>query len=125
MQANGSELMSSRMHGSEEALATFACARARTLETPCCLVGGLGMGFTLRAAGRTDAANDLARKAWVDAITALCDRGYAVLDVLAAVDRGDAREVIVALVDPDTGERALDTLFLRARAQSRSSEQRG
>ena len=28
----------------------FACARARTLEAPRCLVGGLGMGFTLRAA---------------------------------------------------------------------------
>ena len=47
--ASGQSLMSSRMHGSEEALATFACARARTLEAPCCLVGGLGMGFTLRA----------------------------------------------------------------------------
>ncbi|MSO30364.1 MAG: spermidine synthase [Acidobacteria bacterium] len=47
--ANGQSLMSSRMHGSEEALATFGCARARTLDAPCCLVGGLGMGFTLRA----------------------------------------------------------------------------
>ena len=28
--------MSSRLHGSEEALAMFACARARTLEAPCC-----------------------------------------------------------------------------------------
>ena len=48
--ASGQTLMSSRMHGSEEALATFGCARASTLEAPCCLVGGLGMGFTLRAA---------------------------------------------------------------------------
>ena len=48
--AGGQTLMSSRMHGSEEALATFACARARTLEAPRCLIGGLGMGFTLRAA---------------------------------------------------------------------------
>ena len=47
--ANGRTLMSSRMHGSEEALATLACRRARTLEEPCVLVGGLGMGFTLRA----------------------------------------------------------------------------
>jgi spermidine synthase len=46
---NGKPLMSSRMHGSEEALATFACQRARALEQPCVLVGGLGMGFTLRA----------------------------------------------------------------------------
>jgi spermidine synthase len=47
--ANGKSLMSSRMHGSEEALATFGCLRARKLEEPCVLVGGLGMGFTLRA----------------------------------------------------------------------------
>ena len=32
--ANGKSLMSSRMHGSEEALATFACRRARTLAQP-------------------------------------------------------------------------------------------
>lgn len=47
--ANGKSLMSSRMHGSEEALATIGCRRARTLEQPSVLVGGLGMGFTLRA----------------------------------------------------------------------------
>jgi spermidine synthase len=47
--ANGKSLMSSRMHGSEEALATLACRRARTLAAPWVLVGGLGMGFTLRA----------------------------------------------------------------------------
>lgn len=47
--AGGAILMSSRMHGSEEALATFACQRARRLERPSVLIGGLGMGFTLRA----------------------------------------------------------------------------
>jgi spermidine synthase len=47
--AGGRSLMSSRMHGSEEALAAFACRQARTLETPSVLIGGLGMGFTLRA----------------------------------------------------------------------------
>jgi spermidine synthase len=47
--ANGKSLMSSGMYGSEEALATLACRRARTLEQPCVLIGGLGMGFTLRA----------------------------------------------------------------------------
>ena len=47
--ANGKSLMSSRMHGSEEALATLACWWARKLEQPRVLVGGLGMGFTLRA----------------------------------------------------------------------------
>ncbi len=47
--ANGKPLMSSAMYGSEEALATFACRNARKLEEPCVLIGGLGMGFTLRA----------------------------------------------------------------------------
>ncbi len=47
--ADGKALMSSRMHGSEEALATLGCGRARLLEEPCVLIGGLGMGFTLRA----------------------------------------------------------------------------
>jgi spermidine synthase len=47
--ADGKDLMSSRMKGSEEELARVGCDRARKLETPCVLVGGLGMGFTLRA----------------------------------------------------------------------------
>jgi spermidine synthase len=47
--AGGKPLMSSRMHGSEEALAEVACRQARALESPTALVGGLGMGFTLRA----------------------------------------------------------------------------
>jgi len=48
--ANGKSLMSSRMHGSEEALATLGCRRARMLKKPVVLIGGLGMGYTLRAA---------------------------------------------------------------------------
>jgi spermidine synthase len=48
--ANRQSLMSSRMHGSEDALAVLGCRRARTLARPRVLVGGLGMGFTLRAA---------------------------------------------------------------------------
>ncbi len=48
--AGGKLLMSSRMHGSEEALAALACERARALPAPSVLIGGLGMGFTVRAA---------------------------------------------------------------------------
>jgi len=44
------ELMSSRLFGSEEALATLACFRIKALAQPRLLIGGLGMGFTLRAA---------------------------------------------------------------------------
>jgi spermidine synthase len=47
--ANGATLMSSRMHGSEEALATFACQPAQTKKQSSVLIGGLGMGFTVRA----------------------------------------------------------------------------
>ena len=47
--ADGAILMSSRAHGSEEALAAFACRGMRTLKRPSVLIGGLGMGFTLRA----------------------------------------------------------------------------
>lgn len=46
----GQELMSSRMHGSEEALATITCRRLEAIDAPRLLIGGLGMGFTLRAA---------------------------------------------------------------------------
>jgi len=44
------ELMSSRLRGSEEALATLACERLRDPSRSHVLIGGLGMGFTLRAA---------------------------------------------------------------------------
>lgn len=50
IEADGQTLMSSRMHGSEDALAIRGCARARALAQPRVLIGGLGMGFTLRAA---------------------------------------------------------------------------
>ncbi len=44
------ELMNSRLSGSEEALATVTCARLKGRPRPQMLIGGLGMGFTLRAA---------------------------------------------------------------------------
>ena len=43
-------LMSTRLRGSEEALATLACERIAGRPRPAILIGGLGMGFTLRAA---------------------------------------------------------------------------
>jgi spermidine synthase len=44
------ELMSTRMRGSEEALATMTIARLMGRAAPRLLIGGYGMGFTLRAA---------------------------------------------------------------------------
>lgn len=48
IRVDGHDLMSSTVHGSEDALATIGCAVAAP--APVVLVGGLGMGFTLRAA---------------------------------------------------------------------------
>ena len=44
------ELMNSRTHGSEDALAEQTCARLKGCANPRLLIGGLGMGFTLAAA---------------------------------------------------------------------------
>ena len=44
------ELMNSRLSGSEEALARLACRKFNDRSAPRILIGGLGMGFTLRAA---------------------------------------------------------------------------
>jgi spermidine synthase len=48
IRVGGLELMSSRAHGSEEALAQLALNNISS-QRPVVLVGGLGMGFTLRA----------------------------------------------------------------------------
>jgi spermidine synthase len=50
MMLGQNELMNSRLSGSEEALATLACRRIEAVKRPHLLIGGLGMGFTLRAA---------------------------------------------------------------------------
>lgn len=44
------ELMNSRLSGSEETLARLSCERIAGRKQPRTLIGGLGMGFTLRAA---------------------------------------------------------------------------
>lgn len=44
------ELMNTRMSGSEEALATMTVERLKNARAPHLLIGGYGMGFTLRAA---------------------------------------------------------------------------
>ncbi len=50
MMLGQNELMNSRLSGSEEALATLACRRIEAVKRASLLIGGLGMGFTLRAA---------------------------------------------------------------------------
>lgn len=49
VQVDGKVLMTSRRHGSEDELARIGCARVNSA-SPHVLIGGLGFGFTLRAA---------------------------------------------------------------------------
>ena len=123
--ANGKSLMSSRMHGSEEALATFACRTLQARAEPRVLVGGLGMGFTLRAtldALPTDAVVVVAEL--LDAVVAwnrgplgplagfpLKDRRVqvAVGDVAVAL-RSNPGRFDAVLLDVDNGPSAFSTL---------------
>ena len=87
--ADGKDLMSSRMKGSEEALATFGCQRARALAEPCVLVGGLGMGFTLRAA--LDVLPSGAEVVVAELLSAVVDWNRGVLGPLANHPLADRR----------------------------------
>jgi spermidine synthase len=49
IRVGGRELMNSRVHGSEEALAELACDRIGNRIRPRVLIGGLGLGYTLAA----------------------------------------------------------------------------
>jgi spermidine synthase len=50
IRVDGAELMNSRSHGSEEAMAELACASIASFPCSRVLIGGLGMGYTLAAA---------------------------------------------------------------------------
>ena len=92
---DGQHLMSSRMHGSEDALAEVACERARALPRPRVLVGGLGMGFTLRAT--LDLLPPQATVLVVELLAAVVLWNRSLLGELAAHPLGDSRvEVQVA-----------------------------
>lgn len=49
IRVDGYELMNTRVHGSEDALAEIACAKLKDSSHAHVLIGGLGMGFTLAA----------------------------------------------------------------------------
>ena len=97
--ADGHSLMSSRMHGSEDALAVLGCQRARLLPRPRVLVGGLGMGFTLRAA--LDILPPGARVVLVELVPAVVEWNRGPLAALADRPLDDRR---VALEERDVAE---------------------
>jgi spermidine synthase len=105
--ADGAILMSSRIHGSEEALATFACQRVRTLERPSVLIGGLGMGFTLRAT--LDLLSPDATVVVAELVPAVVEWSHGPLGPLAGhpledkrvrVERGDVALVLSSRLGP-------------------------
>lgn len=92
------ELMSTRMHGSEVALGTMACERLAGRPAAHLLIGGYGMGFTLRAVlGRLSSA---ARVTVVELVPGIIDwaRG-----AMAAVTDGCLDDPRVTLAMGDVG----------------------
>jgi spermidine synthase len=120
--AGSIELMNSRLSGSEEALASVTCARVRERPRAHILIGGLGMGFTLRAALAAlgpDAAVTVAELvpeviAWARGPLATI-HGQSLLDPRVTVFEGDVGDVIggaqsrydAILLDVDNGPEGL------------------
>jgi spermidine synthase len=90
---DGTILMSSRMHGSEDALATLACQKVRKREQPSVLIGGLGMGFTLRAT--LDLLPQNARVVVAELVTAVVEWNRGPLGPLTAHPLRDKRVRVV------------------------------
>jgi spermidine synthase len=110
---DASELMNSRIHGSEDALAELACARIASVPCPRVLIGGLGMGYTLAAAlKRLGRESRVVVAELVPAVVAW-NRGP--LAALAGHplddDRVAVRECDVAQI-LDTEQRAYDAILL-------------
>lgn len=92
------ELMSTRMSGSEEALAVMTCARLGNRPRPHLLIGGYGMGFTLRAA--LAILDESARITVVELVPEIIDWARGPMATLMAGCLDDPR---VRLVQGDVG----------------------
>lgn len=86
------ELMNSRMHGSEEALAQLACKEIEHFPQPRVLIGGLGMGYTLRAA--LDILPEDAQVEVVELIPEVVKWNQGVIAHLAGNPLGDKRVTV-------------------------------
>ncbi|MFV2072075.1 MAG: spermidine synthase [Thermoanaerobaculales bacterium] len=98
IRVGGRELMTSRVHGSEEALASMVLARVRR-KRPRVLVGGLGMGFTLRAV--LDVQPPVSRIVVVELFRAVVDWNRTELAHLTRAPLDDLR---VSLIEGDVAE---------------------
>jgi spermidine synthase len=103
IRVGGDELMNSRQHFSEDELGRLACARLATDrpgDAPAILIGGLGMGFTLRAV--LDHAPAGARVEVAELLPAVVAWNRAHLADLAGRPLDDPR---VELIEGDVGAR--------------------
>jgi spermidine synthase len=116
------ELMNSRVHGSEDALAKLTCARLVDSENPKILIGGLGMGFTLAAA--LQHVGDKAKVVVAELVPAVVGwnrgplgelTGYPLEDSRVEVREGDVSKILKAerdsydaiMLDVDNGPEGL------------------
>jgi len=98
IRVNGLELMTSRAHGSEEDLARLVLAKVKR-KKPKILVGGLGMGYTLRAV--LDVVPESARVMVAEILPAVIAWNRNELAQLAGAPLDDPR---VAVVERDVAE---------------------
>lgn len=89
----GVELMNSRNHGSEDELGRRASALVAGARAPRMLVGGLGLGFTLRAA--LDALPAAARVDVAEIVPAVVRWNRTMLGGLAGHPLADARVTVI------------------------------
>ncbi len=94
IRCNGWELMSSRAHHSEEQAARLACKHLADEEAPEILVGGLGMGYTLRAV--LDAVPSAARVVVAEKLPEIVAWNRGPLAELAGQPLADARVAVVS-----------------------------
>ncbi|RCV89475.1 hypothetical protein [Billgrantia montanilacus] len=86
------ELMNTRLHGSEDALAELACQRIADRAGIRVLIGGLGMGFTLAAALRS--LPDSAEVVVAELVPGVVDWNRGALGAAAGYPLNDPRTVV-------------------------------
>lgn len=126
IRVNGRELMSSRHSFSEEQLAVVGCEPLRSVKGARVLIGGLGLGFTLRAALATLApdARVLVAELLPEVVTWNQNSNYALAaaalaDSRTQVEIGDVARVI------EQSEARFDAILLDADNQTTSMNTAG